>query len=217
MAETIKVKKLHWWYYPCKYAFDFLVALLTVILFSLLLLILMLIVKFSSRGPIFYKDQRVGKNGKLFNCLKFRTMYVDANEHPEKYFTPEQLELWERERKVDEDPRITKVGKLLRKTSLDELPQLFNILAGQMSLVGPRPVTEKENNDFFTEEERQIIYTARPGITGYWQVHGRNEVSYLSGERTRLTLEYFEYRSLWLDFKILVLTIPTVLSTKGAV
>lgn len=216
MENELKIKKLHWWYYPCKYGFDFIVCLLALILLSPLFLILALAVKFTSKGPILYKDRRVGKGGRFFNVLKFRTMFSDANEHPEKYFNQEQLELWIRERKVEEDPRITKIGKFLRKTSLDELPQLINIIKGEMSLVGPRPVIEKENTDFFTLEERKIIYSARPGITGYWQVHGRNEVSYLSGERGRLTLEYFEYRSLWQDFKILLLTVPTVLSTKGA-
>ena len=217
MEETYKVKKLHWWYYPIKYSFDFLMALIGVILLSWLYIILAILVKCTSKGKILFRDVRVGKNGKIIHVLKFRTMFSDANENPGKYMTKEQMEEWKKERKLERDPRVTKIGHVLRKTSLDELPQLFNILAGQMSLVGPRPITPAEEKKNYTPEQIKIIRLARPGITGYWQVNGRNNATYAGGERARLNLAYFEQRSLWLDVKILFKTVPTVLTKKGAV
>ena len=142
-------------------------------------------------------------------------MYYDAESNIDKYLTPEQKETWLRERKLDNDPRITKLGRILRKTSLDELPQLFNILFGSMSVVGPRPISTKEL-DNFTDEELEILFTAKPGLTGYWQVYGRSDVDFESGERQRLELEYFSKRSFWFDIGLIFKTIPSVLSSKGA-
>lgn len=143
-------------------------------------------------------------------------MVYDAETNIEKYLTPEQIQIWNRERKLDNDPRITKFGKFLRKTSLDELPQLFNILFGSMSIVGYRPMTEKEVNSHFTLKEREVLKKARPGLTGYWQVYGRSDVSFISGKRQQLEIEYFSKRSLWFDFKLIILTIPAVLNENGA-
>ena len=143
-------------------------------------------------------------------------MYFDAESNIDRYLTPEQKEIWLRERKLDDDPRITKFGKFLRKTSIDELPQIFNIFIGQMSVVGPRPMSEREIRDEFTEEQRNIIFLARPGLTGYWQVNGRSEVDFESGKRQEMEVEYFYKRGLWFDFKLIFKTIPAVLAHKGA-
>ena len=152
----------------------------------------------------------------MIGVLKFRTMYVDAETNIEKYLTPEQIKAWKEERKLENDPRITKIGNFLRKSSLDELPQLFNILIGQMSIVGPRPISKREYDAYYNDEEKKILSTARPGLTGYWQVYGRNEVDYASGERSKLTMEYFKKRSLLLDLKIIFKTFAVVISGKGA-
>ena len=161
-------------------------------------------------------DKRIGKKGKEIKVLKFRSKYYDAETNNDKYLTPEQKEIWIRERKLDDDPRITKVGKFLRKTSLDELPQLFNILFGSMSVVGYRPMSSREVEEHFTEEERQILYKAKPGLTGYWQVYGRSDVDFESGKRQKLELEYFSKRGFWFDLGLVFKTIPAVLNHKGA-
>ena len=196
--------------------FDIFLSLLAILLLSPVLLILTIIQLFATKGHPIFADIRVGKKGKTIKVLKYRSMVYDAETNIDKYLTPEQKEMWIRERKLDDDPRITKLGNILRKTSLDELPQLFNIFAGSMSIVGPRPMTQRELDKHFTEEERKILYTARPGLTGYWQVSGRNEVDFDSGERQRLELEYFSKRGFWFDTKIMFKTIPAVLKKKGA-
>lgn len=209
-------RKVGFFYFSIKYIFDFLVSLISIIILSPLLIVVALLVKLTSKGPVFFVDKRIGKDEKIIGVLKFRSMYVDAETHIEKYLTPEQIKIWNEERKLENDPRITKIGNFLRKSSIDELPQLFNILAGQMSIVGPRPISKREYDTYFTPEEKNILSTARPGLTGYWQVFGRNEVDYASGERSKLTMEYFSKRSLWLDFKIIIKTFGVVLSRKGA-
>jgi lipopolysaccharide/colanic/teichoic acid biosynthesis glycosyltransferase len=122
-----KIKKVSWGYFFVKRCFDIFNSLLAIIVLFPVLLTSALIVACTSKGPALFKDKRIGKNGKVIKVLKFRSMYIDAEEHPEKYFTPEQLKRWKTERKVDKDPRITKVGRFMRKTSIDELPQLINI------------------------------------------------------------------------------------------
>ena len=195
--------------------FDFFSSFVIIILFSWLLLILFILQLFATKGHPIFVDKRVGRKGKIIKVYKFRSMYYDAESNIDKYLTPEQKETWLRERKLDNDPRITKLGRVLRKTSLDELPQLFNILFGSMSVVGPRPISSKEL-DNFTDEELEILFTAKPGLTGYWQVYGRSDVDFESGERQRLELEYFSKRSFWFDIGLIFKTIPSVLSSKGA-
>ncbi|HBM70436.1 MAG TPA: hypothetical protein DEF61_04745 [Firmicutes bacterium] len=212
----LEPRKVGFFYFAFKYIFDFLFSFSFILILSPLFLILILTVKLSSKGPAFFLDKRVGKGGKIINVIKFRSMYIDAETKPEKYLNEEQMKIWKTERKLEDDPRITKVGKFLRKTSLDELPQLFNIIAGQMSLVGPRPISKWEFDTYFNEEEKKVLLTARPGLTGYWQVYGRNEVDYASGARSRMTMEYFNKRSLWLDLKIIFRTVAVVISRKGA-
>ena len=216
MDNKITPRKVGFFYFFSKYTFDFLVSLISIIILLPAFIIIGIIVKCSSKGPIFFVDKRVGKNEKMIGVLKFRTMYVDAETNIEKYLTPEQIKAWKEERKLENDPRITKIGNFLRKSSLDELPQLFNILVGQMSIVGPRPISKREYEAYYNDEEKKILSTARPGLTGYWQVYGRNEVDYASGERSKLTMEYFKKRSLLLDLKIIFKTFAVVISGKGA-
>lgn len=216
MDNKITPRKVGFFYFFSKYTFDFLVSLISIIILLPAFIIIGIIVKCSSKGPIFFVDKRVGKNEKMIGVLKFRTMYVDAETNIEKYLTPGQIKAWKEERKLENDPRITKIGNFLRKSSLDELPQLFNILVGQMSIVGPRPISKREYDAYYNDEEKKILSTARPGLTGYWQVYGRNEVDYASGERSKLTMEYFKKRSLLLDLKIIFKTFAVVISGKGA-
>lgn len=216
MDNKITPRKVGFFYFFSKYTFDFLASLISIIILLPAFIIIGIIVKCSSKGPIFFVDKRVGKNEKMIGVLKFRTMYVDAETNIEKYLSPEQIKAWKEERKLENDPRITKIGNFLRKSSLDELPQLFNILVGQMSIVGPRPISKREYDAYYNDEEKKILSTARPGLTGYWQVYGRNEVDYASGERSKLTMEYFKKRSLLLDLKIIFKTFAVVISGKGA-
>lgn len=211
-----KIKKVSWGYFFVKRCFDIFNSLLALIVLSPLLLLFTILVACTSRGPVFFKDVRVGKKGKPIKVLKFRSMYADAEEHPEKYFSPEQLQRWKMERKVDKDPRITPIGRFIRKTSIDELPQLFNILFGSMSIVGPRPITQCELDEHFSQEQQEILLSARPGLTGYWQVYGRSESDYASGNRVRQNMLYFEKRSLFFDLKLIILTVPAVFKGKGA-
>jgi lipopolysaccharide/colanic/teichoic acid biosynthesis glycosyltransferase len=196
--------------------FDILLSSLAIIVLSPLLIIIALLVKCTSKGPVFFKDKRIGLHGKKITVLKFRSMYVDAETRIDQYLTPEQKQIWLTERKIDNDPRITKVGNFLRKTSLDELAQLFNIFAGQISIVGPRPIKNYEILSAYTPYEIDRLLSVKPGLTGYWQVYGRSDVTYEDGQRQKEELAYLPRRSLWFDFKIIMLTIPSVLKRKGA-
>ena len=171
-----------------KRTFDIVSSFSVILIFSWLLLIVFFIQMISTKGHPIFLDKRVGKNCKDIKVYKFRSMYYDAETNIDKYLTPEQKIIWLRERKIDNDPRITKFGKFLRKTSLDELPQLFNILFGSMSVVGPRPITRQELENFDLSEQ-QVLFMAKPGLTGYWQVYGRSDVDFESGERQKLEME----------------------------
>ena len=199
-----------------KRTFDVFSSGLAIILLSWLLLIIALLVKLTSNGPVLFKDRRVGKNGKIIKVYKFRSMYIDAESRLDKYLTPEEMEIWKKEGKIDNDPRITKIGKFIRKTSLDELPQLFNILGGSLSVVGPRPIKSLELELNYNEYQKSKLLSVKPGLTGYWQVYGRSNVSYESGERQKLELAYLPKRGFWFDLKIIILTIPAVLKSRGA-
>ena len=167
-------------------------------------------------GSALYKQSRVGRNGQPFTLYKFRSMIPGA-ERLENYLTPEELAEYRKEYKLIRDPRVSKLGNVLRKSSLDELPQLFNILKGDMSLVGPRPLLESELKGNYTTEQRQQLLSVRPGLTGYWQAVSRNESSYITGQRQRQELYYIGRVSLWMDLKILFMTVSRVFSGKGAV
>jgi len=166
-----------------------------------------------SKGPIFFKQKRYGKNGKLFNIYKFRSMVVNADEK-----LKQNKELYKKyvennyKLEQNEDPRITKLGRFLRKTSLDEIPQFINVLKGDMSLVGPRPIVKEELREY--REIQQDFLSVKPGITGYWQVSGRSDVGY--PERVELELYYVYNQSLLFDIKIFFKTIFVVFLKKGA-
>jgi len=178
------------------------------------LLLIALAIKLSSRGPVLYGHKRLGLNGKHFNAYKFRSMILDAEEKLESILAadPRLREEWESSHKLKEDPRITKIGKFLRRTSFDEFPQLLNILKGEMSLVGPRPVTDPEIEKY-GENARRIL-TVKPGLTGLWQVSGRSDTDY--AERVSYDLYYLQSWSVWLDLWILFRTPSVILRGKGA-
>jgi lipopolysaccharide/colanic/teichoic acid biosynthesis glycosyltransferase len=187
---------------------DFVLALTAIIMLLPLLIIVGCIVYVSDPGPILFGHKRIGRNCRTFRCLKFRSMMVDAEARLAALLEndPELRAAWDRDHKLPIDPRITRVGLFLRKSSLDELPQLWNVLVGEMSMVGPRPIVEAEVRRY----GRYIVdyYGVRPGITGLWQISGRNDTSY----RRRIALDVAFSRSLSLKlyFRILVMTLPAV-------
>jgi len=178
------------------------------------LLFIAFLIKLTSAGPVLYKQKRLGKNGKHFYTYKFRSMAVDAEEKLQKLLdsNPELKTEWEQTYKLHNDPRITKIGKFLRHTSIDEFPQFINILKGEMSLVGPRPIVDDEVNKY--GEDYQRIFSINPGLTGLWQVSGRSNTSY--HERVAYDYYYLQSWSVWLDLWIIFKTFGVVLFGKGA-
>lgn len=195
-----------------KRLFDFCAALIGSIITLPFFIIIAIAIKLDSKGPVFFIHRRVGKNGKPLPILKFRTMVVGA-ENMIKDFTPEQKKEWETNFKLEHDPRVTKIGHFLRKTSIDELPQLYNILAGQLSVVGPRPVTTEEIEKYGKNKDK--ILSVTPGLTGWWACNGRSNIDYQ--ERMELELYYVDHASLLLDLKIILKTVKITLSHEGAV
>ena len=167
------------------------------------------------KGPVFYTQNRIGKDGKTFKMYKFRSMVVGADDILQEYLdsNPEAKEEYRINKKLKDDPRVTKVGKFIRKTSIDEFPQFVNVLKGEMSLVGPRPYLPKEIKDM--GEYYQYVIKLRPGLTGLWQISGRNDVTFQ--QRLELDKEYLEKRSIFMDLKILIKTILKVFKKEGAV
>ena len=198
-----------------KTAFDFTLTAVGTLVISPLLLYIAYRINKEDPGPIFFAHTRIGKDGKPFPCYKFRSMVVNSKEMLEKYLAenPEAKVEWERDFKLKNDPRVTSIGHVLRKSSLDELPQIFNVLRGEMSLVGPRPVVQEELNKYYGEAVKEYC-SVKPGITGLWQVSGRSDVDY--PERVAMDVEYVRTRSLWKDIVILYKTIDVVLNKKGA-
>jgi lipopolysaccharide/colanic/teichoic acid biosynthesis glycosyltransferase len=188
-------------------------ALLLLIVLVPLLLFVALAIAVEDGGPVVFAHRRLGRYGRSFDCLKFRTMAKDAEERLTRLLEvdPAAREEWERDRKLRKDPRITPLGSILRRSSLDELPQLINVLRGEMSLVGPRPIVQAEVARYGSRIRH--YYSVKPGITGLWQVSGRSDVSY----RTRVAMDclYARNRSLLLDGWLLVLTVPAVLFRRG--
>lgn len=202
-----------------KRGFDIVASLILILivfgLFSPFILLLIILIKLDSQGPILFKQDRVGQNCKKISVLKFRTMYVNSNEIFERYITenPDARAEWGQYQKLRKDPRITRCGNFLRSTSIDELPQLFNVLFGQLSLVGPRPVREDEINKFY-KDSAKIYFEIRPGITGLWQISGRNQVHY--ERRVQFDIMYTFNWSFWLDIVILLKTLKVILTKEGA-
>lgn len=209
-SKRLKTKS----YLFIKRLFDFLASLAALILLSPLMLILAILVYLDDPGKVFYGHLRIGKNGKPFKVWKFRSMYMNADKMID-LLTPEQAKQYYTEFKIDNDPRITKIGNFLRKTSLDELPQLFNVLCNDMSLVGPRPLIESEIQTYYADMYDTLL-AVKPGVTGYWQAYARNNATYQSGERQKMEMYYVHNASLWLDIKILFKTIGSVLKKQGA-
>jgi len=197
-----------------KRAFDITVSLVSLVLLLPIFLLVAAIIKLDSRGPVFFGHKRIGKGGKPFKCYKFRTMVSNAQEVLEQLLTsdPEARLQWEKDFKLKNDPRITKIGMFLRKTSLDELPQLWNVLKGEMSLVGPRPIISEEVEKYGVKS--RYFFKVTPGITGLWQVSGRNDIDY--DERVMLDEYYAKNWSLWLDIEIIIRTFGAVLRRQGA-
>ncbi|HRK63740.1 MAG TPA: sugar transferase [Terricaulis sp.] len=194
--------------------FDMLVAAVALVFFAPAFLTIALLIKLTDPGPVLFKHTRVGRRGKRFDCLKFRTMKTDSEERLAHILLtdPQAAAEWEAGQKLRNDPRVTWFGTFLRKSSLDELPQLFNVLRGEMSLVGPRPVTRAELNRY--GKDRRYYLLVRPGITGLWQVSGRSSTGY--EKRISLDREYLEEWS-WLgEIWIILMTIPAVLKTRDA-
>jgi exopolysaccharide production protein ExoY len=189
-------------------------ALVALVFFLPLMVFVALAVWSQDRGPIFFAHKRIGQGGRSFPCLKFRSMAIDAQERLEELLArdPEARAEWERDHKLRNDPRVTQLGLFLRKSSLDELPQLFNVLGGQMDLVGPRPIVEAEIPKYGSRFKHYCA--VKPGITGLWQVSGRNDTSY----RTRVALDciYAKTKNPALDLWVMACTIPAVLLRKGS-
>jgi len=189
---------------------DMLVSTVMLLVAWPLMMVIVFAVKLDSPGPVFYRRRVIGVGGGSFDALKFRTMYVDADERLAR--DPELRRQFEENYKLKDDPRVTRVGRFLRRVSLDELPQLFNVLWGQMSLVGPRMITSEERARY--GKWRMNLATVKPGITGLWQVSGRSDVSYQ--ERVTLDMHYIRNYNIWLDLHLLWRTIPVVLKGHGA-
>jgi exopolysaccharide biosynthesis polyprenyl glycosylphosphotransferase len=191
--------------------FDVLVSTMTLILLSPLLLLVILVITLDSKGPIFFFQTRVGENGKKFKMWKFRSMYIDAEERKAALMKENEMVggvLF----KMKNDPRITRVGRFIRKFSIDELPQLWNVLIGDMSLVGPRPPVPSEVAQYTPYQRQRLKVT--PGITCIWQVSGRSEIPF--PKQVEMDLEYINNQSFWFDMVLLIKTVPAVLKAKGA-
>jgi lipopolysaccharide/colanic/teichoic acid biosynthesis glycosyltransferase len=196
--------------HPVKRLMDFVISVLFLLMSLPFWALAALAIKLEDGGSVFYRRRVVGRGGHEFDAFKFRTMMEDADLYLRQH--PELWSAYQKNIKLKNDPRVTRVGRLLRRLSLDELPQLLNVLRGEMSLVGPRMITPDELSKYGGFAAKRI--SVKPGITGLWQVSGRQEVSYET--RVRFDMEYIDNWSLWLDFKILARTIPAVLGMRGA-
>ena len=197
-----------------KRAFDIIASTLFILLLSWLFIIIAILIKCKDGGKILYKHKRVGKYGKDIYLRKFRSMIKGAdNIHVQ--LSPEQQEEYEREYKVDDDPRITKLGRFLRKTSLDELPNIFSVFTGDISIIGPRPIMREEAELKYGKDMEKLL-SVKPGMIGLWVVNGRNNCTYESGERQRSELYYVDHCSIALDIKIVFKTVIKVIKRDGA-
>ena len=198
-------------YIVVKRFLDIFLSLIGLVLLSPFFLIIAIIIKLDSKGPVFFVHSRIGEKGKPIGIYKFRTMVENAEELV-KIFSEEQKKEFEESYKLQDDPRVTRIGKFLRKTSLDELPQILNILKGELSIIGPRPVIEEELEKY--EENKEKFLSVKPGLTGYWAANGRSDTSY--EERIQMELYYVDHISLKLDIQIFFKTIIVVLKKEGA-
>lgn len=198
-------------YKVVKRIMDVILSSIALVVLSPIFAIIALAINLESKGPVFFKHTRIGKDGKIIKIYKFRSMVENAEDLIKK-FTPEQMKEYKENYKLTDDPRITKVGKILRKTSLDELPQLINIVKGELSIIGPRPVVQKELEKYGPNAQKFLSVT--PGLTGYWAANGRSCTSY--EERMEMELFYVDNLSFKLDLKIFFKTIEAVIKREGA-
>tara|TARA_A100001035_G_scaffold278285_1_gene276865 strand:+ start:1449 stop:2099 length:651 start_codon:yes stop_codon:yes gene_type:complete len=201
--RTLKVYKF------IKNLFDIIFSLFILVAFFPLFIIIALLVKLSSRGPIFFLQERIGKNNVTFKCIKFRTMYPEAKDILQNLLNKDEKikKEFEETHKIKNDPRITTIGKLLRKTSLDELPQFINVLRNEMSIVGPRPIVKAEKKKYGKNLIKFL--SIKPGITGLWQVSGRNNLTYK--KRVMLDINYVKNYNFLMDIRILIRTFGVIL------
>lgn len=214
MSTDVQIKSSHRQqkvYLAAKRVLDILVSVVGLIVTFLPMVIIVLLIKLETPGPAIYIHNRIGKDGKPLPLLKFRSMFINADEMIAS-FTPEQTAEWEKNFKLEHDPRITKIGRFLRKSSMDELPQLVNVLKGELSLVGPRPIVTEELEKY--GENRTKLLSVTPGLTGYWQAYARNSCSY--EERMEMELLYAEKANFLWDIKIMFATVGSVLKGRGA-
>ncbi len=198
-------------YIVAKRVWDIVLSIIGIAICIIPAIIIMLLIVIDSPGAPIYIHRRIGKNGKPLLLLKFRTMYRDAYNMMGK-FTPEQMAEWRKNFKIEGDPRITRIGKFLRRSSIDELPQLLNILKGELSIVGPRPVVDEELERYGENKEKFLSVT--PGLTGYWQAYARSNCTY--EQRMEMELYYVENANFWWDIKIMFATVGAVLRRHGA-
>ena len=199
-----------------KRAIDLVFSSLLLLFIAPFLLVIAVIIKLGDGGSVLFTQERPGVGGRLFRCYKFRTMAMDAEDRLNDLLQndPQAAEDWRLYKKLKRDPRITPIGRFLRKTSIDEIPQLFNILKGEMSIIGPRPITKREIPEYGTPADFAIYGAVRPGVLGLWQVSGRSDTDY--DRRIQLDARYARDWSIWMDVKILFLGVPVVLFGKGA-
>lgn len=198
-------------YLACKRAFDVVFSVGVCVIMVIPVALASVAIAIESPGKPIIRQERIGQGGKAIRIFKLRTMVADAHTNPQKYMTPEQFAVWKREQKLEDDPRITKVGRILRRTSLDELPQFLNVLTGDLSVIGPRPVTLEETYEF--GDARDEVLACKPGITGWWGVTDRNDATWENGDRQDRELFYARHQSLGLDIRIFVKTFRAM--TKG--
>ncbi len=198
-----------------KRTFDIIFSVIALIACIPVFVMIAIVIRLASAGPIIYSHERIGRGGKTFRCYKFRTMYPDADARLHELLASDlvMFKEWQDSRKLKKDPRIMPVGRILRKTSMDELPQFWNVLKGDLSIVGPRPLVACEVVSYLGDKASKIL-SVRPGLTCIWQVSGRNDVSY--HKRIQLDEEYIDRQSLLLDVILILRTIPSMVFSKGA-
>lgn len=206
-VEDLRIPTKPLYYRFIKRLFDIVFSLCVIAVGLIPGVILSIFIVFDTKGTPIYSQERAGRNGKPFKIYKFRTMVSDSDD-VEKYFTPAQLEIWKRERKVENDPRITRLGRTLRVLSLDEFPQFINVLFSQMSIIGPRAITFSELEQF--GKDKDLLLSVPPGITGMWQIGGRNAATFENGMRQSIELDYARHASLKTDAKVFFGTFITM-------
>lgn len=200
---------------PVKRIVDIAFSAMALILSLPLLFVVAVCIRLSSQGSVVYAHERIGRGGRPFKCYKFRTMHKDAERLLQECLraSPELKNEWEQNHKLKNDPRVTGIGKILRKLSLDEFPQFWNVIKGDMSVVGPRPMVREEVEKKLGSKAAKIL-SVRPGLTGIWQTSGRSNTSYV--KRVQLDELYVEHRTIWMDLKLIFKTLPSMIASKGA-